>query len=205
MKIKDRIIQLPPKRPCLVIILSFLGLIIFTLQFPKIKVDTDPENMLSKDGPVRVCHNYVKRTFGIRDFIVLGVIDEKDPQGVFTKDNLDAVYKIVQEIKKIKRVVTRDIIAPSESDDIQASAEWLNIDRLQKKLLKTDQEAKKIADRILDNPLLKGKPISNNGKQLSLYIPIVEKSSPIVLPLRLKRKRMTGQNLARWKAIPTFI
>ncbi len=187
MRIKDKIIQLPLTRPWLVIVLSFLGLVLFILQFPKIKVDTDPENMLSKDEPVRVYHNYVKKTFDIRDFIVLGVIDESDPQGVFTRDNLNAVYKIVQDIKKIKGVVTRDIIAPSETDDIQASTGWLNIDRLQKGLLSTDEEAKEIAGRILDNPLLKGKLISNDGKQLCIYIPIVEKKQSHRIATEIER------------------
>jgi len=63
MRIKDKIIQLPLTRLWLIIALSFLGLVLFILQFPKIKVDTDPENMLSKDEPVRVYHNYVKKTF----------------------------------------------------------------------------------------------------------------------------------------------
>ena len=39
--------------------------VIFALsQFPKIKIDTDPENMLSQDAPARVFHREMKKEFG---------------------------------------------------------------------------------------------------------------------------------------------
>lgn len=175
MSLKEKIINFSLERPWVVIFPTLIGIIFSLLQFPKIKVDTDPENMLSPNEEARVYHNYVKNTFDLRDLLVIGVIDEVNPNGVFTKDNLNTVYKIVKEIKNIKGVVARDIIAPSEVDDIQAEEGWLTIEKLQKGVLDSDQEAEEIVKRALNNPLLKGKLISNDGKQLCIYVPITEK------------------------------
>ena len=48
------------RRPWLVIILTLLATMLFALQFPKVKFDNDPENMLGKDEHVRVFHHEVK-------------------------------------------------------------------------------------------------------------------------------------------------
>ena len=36
---------------------------------PEIKVDTDPENMLSADEPARVFHNQMKKEFSLSDIV----------------------------------------------------------------------------------------------------------------------------------------
>src|SRR3990167_2461439 len=77
--------------------------IIFAIQFPKIKIDTDPENMLEIGQPDRVFYSEVKKDFGIHDFIVLGITDE---QGIFQPDTLTRIEQIISEILKIKGVIT---------------------------------------------------------------------------------------------------
>ena len=64
----------------IIMVLFTLGLGAF---IPLIKVDTDPENMLSKGEPVRVFHNQTKKDFALSDIVVLGVVNNKDPNGVF--------------------------------------------------------------------------------------------------------------------------
>ena len=48
-----------------------------------VRVDTDPENMLSEDEAVRVFHNRLKREMALHDMVVLGVVNETHPDGVF--------------------------------------------------------------------------------------------------------------------------
>ncbi len=50
---------------------------------PLIQVDTDPENMLSADEPVRVFHNQTKKQFALSDIVVVGIVNDKDANGVF--------------------------------------------------------------------------------------------------------------------------
>src|SRR3970282_2657637 len=59
-------------------------------QLPKITTDTDPENMLEPDAPVRVSHESTKRTFGIHELIVVGFETERD---LFNLEDLTKLFR----------------------------------------------------------------------------------------------------------------
>ncbi|MCK4710080.1 MAG: cyclic nucleotide-binding domain-containing protein, partial [Gammaproteobacteria bacterium] len=55
-------------------------------QFPlynALKIDTDPENMLAEDEPARVLHNKIKKQMKLYDLMVVGVVNETHPDGVY--------------------------------------------------------------------------------------------------------------------------
>ena len=97
---------------------------------PLITVDTDPENMLAETEAVRVFHHETKERFTLSDFVVLGIVNEDHPQGVFNAATLKKIYELTQFAKTLRwdseekpgrkvGVVEVDIIAPSEVDHIQ--------------------------------------------------------------------------------------
>ena len=63
---------------------------------PKIKVDTNPENMLSKNEFARVFHNQKKKKFTLYNYIVLGIVNKKETYGVFNVATLTKIYNITQ-------------------------------------------------------------------------------------------------------------
>jgi len=77
MSMFKRIIEFSTDRPKIIIAIVLTAVILFGMQFPKIKIDTDPENMLSKDEFSRVYHHEVKEEFGLYDFVVLVWIGKK--------------------------------------------------------------------------------------------------------------------------------
>ncbi|MFZ1851748.1 MAG: hypothetical protein WAU15_05855 [Nitrosomonas sp.] len=62
-----------------------------------LKVDTDPENMLSESEPVRVFHNKAKKEFALHDVVVVGIVNEKHSSGVL-KETLMKSQKLVYAI-----------------------------------------------------------------------------------------------------------
>ena len=70
-----KLINFSVTHPRVIILAISIISIAAIFQYPKIKVDTDPENMLSKDEFVRVFHNQTKKEFGLYDFIVLGIVN----------------------------------------------------------------------------------------------------------------------------------
>ncbi|MBD3381641.1 MAG: MMPL family transporter [candidate division Zixibacteria bacterium] len=145
----------------------------FAIQFPKIQIDTDPENMLAKDEPVRVFHQNVKEEFGLYDFIAVGVVAE---DGAFNKRILTNVYKIIEEVEDIDGVIADDIMAPSTVDDILQTPDGvLKVETLLEDPPETDEQAASILARIKNNPILRGKLGSDNGKALAMFIPIEAK------------------------------
>ena len=66
--------QFSIRRPKVIMAITLLMVIGALLQFPKISVDTDPENMLPEDAPVRVFHRAMKKEFALYDLIVIGIV-----------------------------------------------------------------------------------------------------------------------------------
>lgn len=164
-------------KPKIIVAVTFVAVVIACLQFPRIKIDTDPENMLSEKEFVRVFHHNVKKEFAIHDFIVLGIVNEENPEGVFNVETLNKIYEITEKIKKIDGVVARELIAPSTKDNIRQGIigavifEWL-----MKGPIETENQALFIRDEALDNPMFHGTLVSEDGKAICLYIPIERKS-----------------------------
>ena len=98
--------------PKLVITLVVLISVFFLFQFPKVKIDTDPENMLDRNEPVRLVHNEMKETFDLHDMIVVGIFRE---DGVYTGETLTRIVAITDEIKEIDGVLDDDVIALGDS------------------------------------------------------------------------------------------
>ncbi len=66
-----------------------------------VKVDTDPENMLSKDEPVRLFHDSMKQEMTLYDMIVVGITNNTDPNGVFNPSSLKKAYELTQFAKTL--------------------------------------------------------------------------------------------------------
>jgi len=165
------------KKPKTVILIIFAVIVLAGIQFPRIKIDTDPENMLSEKEFVRVFHHEVKKEFEVYDFIVLGVVNEDHNEGVFNVSTLNKIYNITNEIKDIDGVIRRELIAPSTKDNIrQGQLGEVIFEWLMKEPIKTEDQALFIRDEAQDNPMFNGTIVSENGKALCVYVPIKEKN-----------------------------
>lgn len=167
-------------------------MVLFTIAcaafIPRIRVDTDPENMLSADEPIRVFHRHSKQTFDLSDIVVVGVVNEQDPDGVFNPATLSNIYNLVQFAKTLKwpdehdgtktvGVVEADIIAPSEVDHISQGGPGVVVfEWLMSRPPTTREEARAIRDKAMSNPLFKGTMISEDGKALCVYLPLTDKN-----------------------------
>jgi hypothetical protein len=151
-----------------------------------IKVDTDPENMLDAKEAVRVFHNLNKQKFSLYDMVVLGVINEKDPNGVFNPQSLKKIYELTDFAKTLKwpdkktgeetGIVEADIIAPSVVDYIgQGGPGFVKFEWLMAEPPVTQQQAVEIKEKALSNPLLKNTLVSADGKAMCLYLPLTSK------------------------------
>jgi len=159
------------------------------LPLPQIKVDTDPENMLSSDEPVRVFHNQKKKEFGLYDFIVVGVVNKTHKQGVFNKQSLTNIYELTEYAKSLDTVIDIDVMSPSTVDSIEQQAlgvvkfEWLMA-----KPPASDEEALTILKKAQNIPFLNGTVVSEDGKAVAIYIPIKSKNISYEVAEDLKEK-----------------
>ncbi|MHC4745544.1 MAG: efflux RND transporter permease subunit, partial [Planctomycetota bacterium] len=154
---------------------------------PLIKVDTDPENMLSADEPVRLFHNETKEQFALSDIVVVGVVNNVHPQGAFNPASLARVYELAEFAKELRwsspedpneqiGVVEVDLMAPSTVDHIgQGGPGVVTFEWLMKEPPATQDEADEIKVKAMSNPMLKGTIFAEDGKAICLYLPLTDK------------------------------
>lgn len=165
-----------------------------------VKVDTDPENMLSEDEPVRVFHNQMKREMALHDMVVLGVVNETHPDGVFNPESLAKIYELTQYAKTLRwrdpknpdkhvGVIEIDIIAPSTVDNIeQGGPGTVKFEWLMPFPPKNREDALAVRHKAERIPFLKGTLLSEDGKALCLYLPITSKDLSYEIYSKLRKK-----------------
>ena len=184
---KKPLINLSVRHPKLVLLFMLIATIVLGLQIPRIVIDTDPENMLPLEEPVRVASEQMKEDFGLHDFIVVGVVDKAN--GVFNPALLNRVAALTAQILEIDGVVADDVLAPTEVDDIITTPEGvLRVQRLIEDPLETVEEAAAVLDQIKANPMLRGKLAADDGKALALFVPLESKHEAARITAEIEAK-----------------
>lgn len=153
-----------------------------------LKVDTDPENMLPADESVRVFHNAMKDEMTLYDMVIVGVVNETHPHGVFNVASLGKVHALTEFAKNLQwpdperpgekiGVVASEIVSPSTVDDIsQAGLGTVRFDWLMRSPPTTEEGALAVRDRALRIPLMNGTLVAEDGKALAIYLPLTSKN-----------------------------
>ncbi|MDL1960474.1 MAG: MMPL family transporter [Deltaproteobacteria bacterium] len=157
---------------------------VFTSLNP-VMIDTDPENMLSADEPIRVFHNQMKKEFSLYDMVVVGIVNNKNPDGVFNPETLRNIYELTEYAKTLRweedgqqeGVVEVDLIAPSTVDNIeQAGLGVVKFEWLMSQPPQTKKEALAIRQKAQRMPFLNGTLVSEDGKAICIYLPLTHKN-----------------------------
>ena len=82
------------------------------------EIDTDPENMLPADDPVRVLNRTIEEDFGTRNMIALGIVSN---DGVLTGETLAAASQLVDEIGKLDGVVPQGIVSFKSATNVPSN------------------------------------------------------------------------------------
>ncbi len=196
MKIGDKLTGISINHPRLVTIMMLLVTIILGTMIFKVQVDTNPENMLAEDEAVRVFHNQVKKDFTLHDVVVLGIVNDHHPDGVFNSATLKRVQQLTEFAGTLsdpddpdKRIISRDIIAPANVEIIkQDGPGQIRFEWLMKEAPTTEAGALAIRDHAMANPLLKGTMVSEDGKAIAIYLPLSSKEFAHEVRVRLLEK-----------------
>ena len=195
----DRTTRLATDRPGLItaIMVASLAILLAISVLPSIwpqafaplhsvEIDTDPENMLAADEPVRVFHDEAKEEFDLYDMVVVGIVNESDPDGVFNPDTLARIHALTDHVQGLsdpdapegqyRGVVGVDVIAPSNVDDIrQAGPGQVAFSWLMQSPPETREAAREIRERAMRIPMLQDTMAAGDGKAIALYLPMTHK------------------------------
>jgi len=167
-------------------------------QLSPLQIDTDPENMLSAQEPVRVFHNARKSEYNLYDIIVVGVENKTDPNGVFNVQSLQNIYELGEYAREItwegadgaqEGVVGAEIISPSNVDNIeQGGLGSVRFEWLMKAPPSSEADARALAEKASNIPFLRDTLVSGDGQAIALYIPITSKSVSYKVSNMLREK-----------------
>ncbi len=171
-----------------------------------VRVDTDPENMLPADEAARVFHTEMKKKMSLHDMVVLGVVNEHHPEGVFNRASLEKIFELTEYAKTLRwpdpenpekqiGVVEVDLLAPSTVDNMeQGGLGMVTFEWLMPQPPATDAAALAIRQKAARIPFLNGTLISEDGKAVALYIPITSKkvSHQVATALEEKIAQFSG-------------
>ncbi len=187
MELKQRITDYSIKHYKLITIIMAAFTLVLGSLITRIKVDTDPENMLSEHEPVRVFHDHTKKAFNLSDLVVVGVVNNKDPNGIYNQSSLTKIFELAQFAEKLQwqdkndpnkqiGVIDVDLMAPSTVDHIgQGGPGTVVFEYLMNKPPQTKEQAFEIKQKAQSNPILEGTVFSEDGKAACLYLPLTSK------------------------------
>jgi predicted RND superfamily exporter protein/outer membrane lipoprotein-sorting protein len=176
MKIEKKLIDLSARHPRTVIVVAVLMVLALGMQIPRLTVDTDPENMLPADEASRVFHGLAKKEFALHDMIVVGVVNERDPDGVFNPTSLARIHDLTHHIEAIDGVIRHDLMSLSSVDNIgQGGPGVVRFEWMMPEPPQTREEAHAVRDAARRLPTIDGTLVSEDGRAAGIYVPIAEK------------------------------
>jgi uncharacterized protein len=167
---KFSLVEFSVDHPKLVVILSVVVTLLFMTQFPKMRTDTDPKNMLPATSAVRVWNDKVEKDFSLyKDMIVLGIVNDK---GILNSDTLAKIQRITDGILQINGVAARDVSSFTTIDNVTADKGTLNVAPLMTTVPGNEKEIGALKKNLYDNPLFINRIISKDGKTAAVYVPL---------------------------------
>lgn len=150
------------RRPKAVMLFAALVTVVLALGAFKLEVDTDPENMLSGDEPVRVRNDELREQIGTGPLLAVGVVAD-DSAGIATVERVAAVAGLHRRIAELDGVVSGGVVsfltavgdraAPSSGAEVTATI-----------------------DAVAAHPLMGGDVVSEDGTTAAIFVPLHNKS-----------------------------
>jgi len=184
---KHFVIRIATERPRAVFAAVLLFVVVMGALMMRIQVDTDPENMLPASQSDRVFHNAVEKRFTYHDAIVVGIVNEDHPDGIYNVKSLTALHSLSTSILGLDGVIAPDLASLTRVDNIdQEGPGVIRFEWLMRDAPVTAQQASEIRDKVERLPLLTDSLVSGDGKAAAIYVPIASKDLSYPLSLEIQ-------------------
>ncbi len=180
-KFRRATLQTGTRYPKVVMWVCVLFTVLSLAAFSAVEVDTDPENMLSGDNPVRVLNEQLREEFRIHPTLAVGVVA---PEGetVLTPERMAAFEGLRQDLFDLDGVMPEGIVsfasalslvpADSSSDDSSGSLWNAQAGTVQ---IAGPEDVERVVEVVSENPFLADTVISADGTTLALFASLEEK------------------------------
>ena len=164
------LVEFSVEHPRWVVFLTVLVTLGSLTQFPKVRTDTNPKNMLPPASEVRVSNDAVEKTFGLyEDMIVVGIVNES---GILNPGTLGKVKRITDEILKTPGVAARDVAGFTTIDNVTVEKGTLQVNPLMSEVPRDARELEGLRRQLFENPMFVGRIVSQDGRTGAVYVPL---------------------------------
>lgn len=156
---RTRLTEISLKRPWAVIIVTLIITLAFATQFPRMKTDTDPNNMLPETADVRVSNLEVEQIFGLhKDMMAVGVVNDS---GIFNPETVNRMARLTEEIRGIDGVAAQDVTSFLVAANMTTPPNDFS-----------GGEIDAMKGMVMGNPLMVGRFVSEDGTTSAIYVPL---------------------------------
>ena len=154
-------VEFSVRKPVLVIVLVLLVTAAFATQFPRIKTDTDPNNMLPENSDVRLSNREVEQTFGLhKDMIAVAIVNGTS---VFNPATVNRIASMTSEIRNINGVAGKDVMNMFIAANTPVPPGGFS-----------SEQTGSMKNMFMANPLMVGRFVSADEKTTAIYVPLEE-------------------------------
>lgn len=156
----------------------FFGLLLILFgiwNLPKLQKDTTTEAFIPDDDPVLVYRDKVKETFGLKDPMVIAVVNN-GPNGVFTPNTLELIQWLTKRIKDVEGVDYDRVTSLSTENDIIGTEDGMIVEPFYESPPETQQRADSIRKAVFDFPLYMGSLVGREGSATLIVAELLDQN-----------------------------
>jgi len=140
---------------------------------PQLTKDTRSEAFMPADHPAVVYRDKVKEIFGLRDPMVVAVINEGET-GVFNPHSLTLVHWLTERIADVPGIDPDRITSLATQDDIMGTEYGMIVEPFFEDPPETQAEADRIRENVMDFPLYLGSLVARDGKATLIVAELID-------------------------------
>lgn len=155
--------------------LSLLGLVAMGSLVSGLKKDTSIDAFMSDDHPAVVSRDNVEKLFGLRDPIVIALIDEGE-NALFDPESLNLLHWLTVEAAKIPNVDPERVTSLASATKIIGEDDTLFIEPFYDRDITTSEEAAEIRSAVEQMPVYWGTLVARDGRGAIISIELIDQS-----------------------------
>jgi len=139
----------------------------FVAQLPKIKMETNIENMLPHSMDAYVNKKKLEKLFSSADMVVIGITNDQSPDGIYNPHTLKLVDELtgwLQMHKQFRTLALSDLMSLSTIKDIRGTPDGMEVEHFMQQPLTTPASINHLRQRLADNGIYMGSIVSEDGR-----------------------------------------
>ncbi len=166
-------------QPKKILALGIFFIVFGAMFIPTLQKDTSMDAFVPDDEPVLIYRDKVKEIFGLKDPMVLAVVNN-GPHGVFTPHTLQLVHWLTERVANIEGVNYDRITSLATENDIIGTEDGMIVEPFFDEPPATQYDADRVREAVMDFPLYVGSLVGRKGTATLIVVELLndQKAAP---------------------------